>query len=200
MAAHTLLGYSLAVTGLLNGTWYAVFYLGLPLMIEQHGTTGSGLGAYGLVLSAYGCTNLAATVYFAPRLPWRRPQFQMFGGNLVVGAGLAALGLADLLPTAWLVPGLAAAAAFGAIGGPMQDIPLAVLRQTRLPPSDIAAGMRAYMAASSAGTLCAMLLAPALIAVGGVVLIVICCGLTYLGVGAVGLARHADWLEPELAV
>ena len=200
MAAHKLLGYSLAVTGLLNGTWYAVFYLGLPLMIEQHGTTGSGLGAYGLVLSAYGCTNLAATVYFAPRLPWRRPQFQMFGGNLVVGAGLAALGLADLLPTAWLVPGLAAAAAFGAIGGPMQDIPLAVLRQTRLPPSDIAAGMRAYMAASSAGTLCAMLLAPALIAVGGVVLIVICCGLTYLGVGAVGLARHADWLEPELAV
>ena len=197
MATHKLLGYFLAVAAVLNGTWYAVFFLGLPLMIERHGLTGSGLSAYGLVLSAYGCGNLAATVCLGGRPLSPRPQFQMCGGNLVVGAGVVLLGLIDSLPAPWLVPGLAAAAALGAIGGPMQDIPMAVLRQTRLPPSDTAAAMRAYMAATSAGILCAMLLAPALISACGAVPIVIACGMTYFGIGALGLALHSDWLEPE---
>ncbi len=200
MATHKLLGYFLAMAAVLNGTWYAVFFLGLPLMIERHGLAGSGLGAYGLVLSAYGCGNLAATVYLGGRPLSPRPQFQMCGGNLVVGAGVVLLGLADLLPAPWLVFGFAAAAALGAIGGPMQDIPMAVLRQTRLPPTDTAAAMRAYMATTSLGILCAMLLAPALIAACGAVPVVIACGMTYSGVGALGLVLHGNWLEPEPAL
>jgi hypothetical protein len=198
MAGHPLLGYALATGGLLNGTWYAVFFLGLPLMIAHHATGqpgASGLSSYGLVLSAYGCTNLAATVVFGSRMLSARPQYQMFGGNLVVGVGLALLGLASLLPSAWLLPGLVMAAAVGAVGGPMKDIPLAVLRQTRLRPADMAAGMRAYMAASSAGTLLAMLLTPSAIALAGVVPVIVACGVTYLVVGAVGLALHAGWIE-----
>jgi hypothetical protein len=77
----------------------------------------------------------------------------------------------------------------------MKDIPLAVLRQTRLRPADMAAGMRAYMAASSAGTLLAMLLAPTAIALAGPVPVVVACGATYIGVGVVGLVLHADWVE-----
>jgi DHA3 family macrolide efflux protein-like MFS transporter len=192
MAAHPLLGYILATTGLLNGAWYAVYFLGLPLIIAQQGT---GLGAYGLVLTAYGCTNLAANVYFGGRMLTARPQFQMFGGNLVVGIGLALLGLASLLPAAWVLPGLAAAAALGAIGGPMKDIPVAVLRQTRLGPADVAAGMRAYMASNSAGMLLAMLLAPRMMGLAGVMPVVVGCGAGYIVVGAVGLMLHAGWVE-----
>jgi MFS transporter, DHA3 family, macrolide efflux protein len=196
MAAHPLLGYFLATAGLLNGAWYAVYFLGLPLMIARHGVPGSGLSAYGLVLSTYGCTNLAATVFFGSRPLPARPQFMMFGGNLLVGAGLALLGIASLLPAAWMLYGLAMAAALGAVGGPMKDIPVAVLRQTRLRPEDRAAGMRAYMAASSAGTLLAMLLAPGAIALAGAVPVVVACGAAYGGVGMVGLALHAGWIEP----
>jgi hypothetical protein len=197
MMSHPLLGYCLAVTGLLNGIWYGVFFLALPLMIAQHGAGGSGLGDYGLVLSAYGCTNLLATLFFGSRQLPARPQFQMFGGNIVIGLGLALLGLASLLPGPWLLPGFAAAAAAGAIGGPMKDIPLAVLRQTRLPPTERAAGMRAYLAANSAGMLLAMLLMPGAIELTGVLPVTLACGMTYLAVGGIGLALHAGWVEPS---
>ena len=70
MRSHPLLGYVLATTGLLTGAWYGVYFLGLPLMIKQ---AGGSLGSYGLVLSAYGCTNLAATVVFGGRVLLIRP-------------------------------------------------------------------------------------------------------------------------------
>jgi MFS family permease len=193
MRAHPLLGYCLATCGLLNGTWYAVFFLALPLLIARH--PGSGLGGYGMVLSAYGCTNLAATIVFGGRPLSDRPQWPMFSGNLVVGLGLAGIGMASLLPAEWMLPGFAAAAAVGAIGGPMKDIPLAVLRQTRLHQSDLAAGMRAYMAMSSAGTLLAMLLTPGAIGLIGAAPVVVGCGLAYLGAGALGLLLNSGWVE-----
>ncbi len=200
MTAHPLLAYVLATAGLLNGVWYAVYFLALPLMIAQHGAGGpggssDGLGAYGLVLSVYGCTNLAATLVFGSRTLPARPQFQMFGGNLAQGTGLALLGLASWLPHPWLLPGLAAASALGAIGGPMKDIPLAVLRQTRLRPSDMAAGMRAYMAVSSAGILLAMLLTPRAVVLMGVAGMITGCGLVYIGACLLGIIRHAGWVE-----
>jgi hypothetical protein len=77
----------------------------------------------------------------------------------------------------------------------MKDIPLAVLRQTRLSPADVAAGMRAYMASNSAGTLLAMLLTPGAVALVGVVPVVSACGGAYIAVGIVGLVLHASWLE-----
>jgi hypothetical protein len=199
MASHRLLGYILATTGLLNGAFYTVYFLALPLMIERAHAGGGGLGAYGLVLTAYGCANLAANLYFGSRTMGPRPQFQMFGGNLLVGAGLAMLGFASFLPAGFLLPGLAAAAALGSIGGPMKDIPVAVLRQTRLQPADVAAGMRAYMASNSTGTLIAMLAAPRAIALIGVVPVIVACGAVYLIVGVLGLILHSAWVEDATA-
>jgi len=197
-AAHPLLGYLFATTGLLNGTWYAVFYLGLPLLIAHHGMGplgGTGLGVYGLVLSSYGFANLAANLVFGGRSIPSRPQFQMFGGNVIVGSGMALLGLANLLPFQFLLPGLAAAAALSAIGGPMKDIPMAVLRQTRLGPADMAAAMRVYMAMNSAGTLLAMLITPTALILIGIVPVIVACGVAYITVGVIGLARHGSWIE-----
>jgi hypothetical protein len=192
MTAHPVLGYVLSTAGLLNGAWYAVFFLGVPLLLGEHD---SGLKAYGMVLSAYGCTNLAATLFFGGRDMTPRPQLQMFGGNMLVGCGLVLIGLAGLLPERAFLPAIVAAAAVGAIGGPMKDIPVAVLRQTRLDRGDVAAGMRAYMASSGAGTLVAMLLAPVTVTAAGVVPAIIVCGVVYLCVGAVGLIRFATWID-----
>lgn len=201
MRGHPLLGYVLATSGAVNGAWYAVFYLGLPLMIEQQGVRGpggTGLGAFGLVISAYGLTNLASTLVFGSRGLPGRPQVQMFGGTMIAGVGIVLLGCASLLPGAWVLPGLAGAAAFGAIGGPMKDIPLAVLRQTRLAAGDVGSGMRAYMVTTSAGTLAALLVAPVAYSAAGALPVVALCGATLMGVGVVGLLRHWRWVEAGL--
>ncbi len=151
------------------------------------------------MISAYGCTNLAATIVVGSRPLPAQPQFQMFGGTLIVGSGIVLLGLAAFLPARCVIPGFIAASAFSAIGGPMKDIPLAVLRQTRLAPLDVAAATRVYLAMSSAGTLLAMLLMPAAITLAGMVPVTIACGVTLAAIGLVGILRHAGWVESPQA-
>jgi DHA3 family macrolide efflux protein-like MFS transporter len=206
---HRLLFYYLTVSGPLNGAWYAVYYLCLPLMISRSGLGASGgssgLGAYGLILSAYGCGNLAATVFLGGRRLPARPQFQMLAGNIQGGCGVLLLAAANGLPVEWRLAGFAVAAALTAMGGPMQDIPTAVLRQTRLAPGDRPAAMRAYMAVVGLGILIAMLLTPIAVTWFGVTRVIVACGMVYLVVAAAGLARLAGWRdadrgEPEAAI
>ena len=205
MRSHPLLGFVLSTSGWLNGSWYAAYFLALPLLVERRGITGpalwsgggSGLGAFGLIISAYGSTNLAATLVLGSRpLPERLPRL-MFGGKLLTGAGTVLLGMAAALPDAWLLPALAAAAAVSAIGGPMGDIPTAVLRQSRLPRGTIAAAMRATIAVNSIGVLVAMLLAPTALRVVGPSTTIIACGAIMGAVGLAGFARHANWHEHQ---
>ncbi len=190
MRSHPLLGYVLSTTGLLSGAWYSVFFLDLPLLLKDQ-----GLASYGAILSAYGCTNLAATLLFGSRMLPARPQFQMFAGNLFVGFGMALMGLASLLPDSLRLPAMMASAALGAVGGPMKDIPVAVLRQTRLAAADGPAAMRTYMAANSAGILAGMLVAPLAIGLFGVVPVVVAGGAAVMGIGVVGLMRFGAWAE-----
>ena len=79
----------------------------------------------------------------------------------------------------------------------MKDIPMAVLRQTRLHHADMGAAMLAYMAVTNAGTLVAMLLIPRLIGAIGVLAVMIVCGVLYLVVGLSGLRLFAGWTETE---
>jgi len=200
-ANHSLLGYYLSVSGVLNGAWFSVYYLCLPLMIARSGVEapgGSGLGFYGLILSAYGCGNLAATVVLGGRPLPARPQFLMLAGNFQTGCGILLLAAANFLPGEWRLAGFALAAALAAMGGPMQDIPTAVLRQTRIAATDRAAAMRAYMAVVCVGVLVAMMLTPSLVALFGATRTIVVCGAVYLCVAALGLVRLAGWREPAL--
>lgn len=192
---HKLLGYVLAIAGLVNGAWYAAFFLGVPLLIARHGLAGpggSGLGAFGIVISCYGCTNLLATLVVGNRELPERPGRLMFSGSLTSGAGIIGLGVAALAPlggTAMLAA-LACAAALSAVGGPMKDVPVATLRQIALPRADIAAAMRAYLVMNYAGQLVAMLLAPTIFSRLGVPPVIIACGALIAGLGLLGLALH----------
>jgi MFS transporter, DHA3 family, macrolide efflux protein len=174
-----------------------VFFLCLPLMITRSEGGRAGLGSYGLILSAYGCGNLAATVFLGGRMLPARPQFQMLGGNIQGGCGVLLLAAANFLPAEWRMAGFAAASALTAMGGPMQDIPTAVLRQTRVTPADRAAAMRAYMAMVGLGILIAMLLTPMAIAGFGIVPVIVGCGAVYLCVATLGLARLGKWREVQ---
>jgi len=193
---HRLLGYVLVMTGPSNGAWYAAFFLILPLMVARNGLLGpggSGVAAYGAIISAYGCTNLLANLVIGSRPMPARPGRQIFLGNLIVGAGICGLAAIEAagLPQAALLPAYAAAAAFSAVGGPMQDIPVAVLTQAELPRPDIQAATRAFIAASQGGLLLGLVVAPALLGLLPLPLVVALCGAPIIAFGVVGLRRYA---------
>jgi MFS family permease len=191
-ARHPLLWYALRTNPVWNGAWVCAwvcaYLFALPLLIARHhitGLGGSGVGAYGLVISAYGCTNLAATLFVGSRDIPLHPQRLVLAGKVVNGTGTGLLALAGLLPPHAALPALAAAA-FAALGGPMGDIPIAVLRQTALPASEIPAAMRAYLVASSSGSLIALVIAPTLIQHCGLFPIMLGCAGLIIGAGLGG--------------
>ena len=100
MCAHRLLGYVLRTTAMVNGAWYAAYFLALPLLIERaaSGPGGTGLGAYGLIIAGYGSTNLAATIRARgrPSRPGRNSRCSPAGCSWA--AGIVLLGFAALLP------------------------------------------------------------------------------------------------------
>ena len=195
MRGHPLLGYALGATLAINGAWYAAMFLGLPLAIAHlgvRGPGGSGLGAYGLVISAYGCTNLLATLVVGNLTLPMRPGLRIFSGNMIVGSGILLLGAAMALPLppAARLPCFMVAAGLAAIGGPMSDITIATLRQTLLATADMAAAMRAYMVMTNFGVLLGMLAAPALFYSVGIAATVALCGAAILLTGTTGMLRH----------
>jgi len=183
---HPVLGYVTATSGVLNGAWYAAYFLLLPLATQAAGLP---LSAYGLVISAYGCTNLIGNLVVGSRPMAANPARQIFSGNLCLGLGILGVGVAAALPAGWLLPVAMASSGLAAVGGPMQDIPVAVLRQTALPRGDVPAAMRAKMASSQSGVLAALVLAPVLVGVLPLAGVIALCGVVVLGVGAEGLRR-----------
>jgi MFS family permease len=184
-----LLWLVLRVSGVINGAWYTAYFIGLPLMLVQAGIA-NGVAAFGLVISAYGVTNLISNLIVGSRDVRRRPGRLIFGGNLFVGCGILVLGLSGLLlPPAWLVAGCVAAALISAIGGPMQDITVATLRQTELPAADIPAAVRAFVVVSQLGSLAGLAASPLLFVAAGVPGTVLLCAAAMIATGVVGLMR-----------
>jgi len=186
-----ILFYVLATTGIVFGTWYGAMFLGIPLLLARGG---AGVGAFGLVIASYGSTNLLATLVVGSfRVP-ARPAGMVFGGLALIGLGTTLLGVAGrvALPPGWLVPALCLAAATGAAGGPMEDVAVAVLRQTRLPRAEQAAAARAFLASSNLGLLLAFLAAPKVFDALGAAPTVMLCGAVLLAVAAVGWLRLRD--------
>lgn len=184
-----LLGFVLSVTGIINGAWYTAYFIGLPLMLVE-GHVPGGIGAFGLVISAYGLTNLSSTLVVGNRPMSLHPARMIFGGNLFQGIGITTLGLAGtLLAPAHLQAGFIGAALISAIGGPMQDITVATLRQTVLGTGDIAAGTRAFVVVNQAGLLVGLLVSPLLFRAIGVAPTIICAGIAILSVSTAGFLR-----------
>jgi hypothetical protein len=120
-------------------------------------------------------------------------------GNVQTGCGFLLLAFANVLPTEWRVAGFAVASAFAAMGGPMQNIPIAVPRQTTLAPADRVAAMRAYVAILRIGVLVAMLLTPVAISLVGVCHVILGSAAVYSGVAATGVTRLAGWRDETAA-
>ncbi len=186
-----------AVTGIANGTWMVTFYLCVPLAIDRAGATafgGSGLGAFGLVIACYGATNFAALLIVGNREMPPRPEKQVIAAKFVMMAGMAVVALtAWLAPPALLLPGFMLGALIAAPGGPMMDVPVAVMRQTRTGPDGVAPAVRVFIASNQVGNIVGLLAAPLLIrglGIGGVA--ALCAAMT-AGVGLYMMLRRRSY-------
>lgn len=155
----------LFTAGVINGVWYGVYFVAIPLLLRQDGAP---LSAYATVISAYGAANLAGTLVVGSRPLSPRPALMIFGGNIVLGGFMAAIGFAGMLPVAWHAWFIPLLAACSSIGGPMQDITFATMRQIVLERHELAAAVRAYMVVNNLGLLVTLLLAPWAFAAMGV--------------------------------
>ena len=197
LSSHPVLHLEIRVNGVLNGAWYAIMFLGVPLAL--HGIGQAGLSAYGAVISAYGSTNLLGTLLIGGRPMPVNPGRQVFGGNLLLGSGMLVMALSAAAPHSMRLAGFIAGACIGAAGGPMHDIPVAVLRQTKLQREDVPAAMRAALATTNTGQLVAMTIVPFAYAALPVWSVMAGCAVIILLIGAIGLARFGLRAAPHIS-
>lgn len=184
--------YLLFLSGVVSGLWMVALWLCVPLVVQRAGLSGfglSGLGVVGLIMGSYGAGNLASNLVIAG-IDVRRPIRLIVWGLIVVGGGLALMGVAaTFAPPHLVVPLMMAASASAAIGGPMSDVPFATLRQTAFPLSDVASVYRLHIVADWGGMTLATALAPALLAGVSATSVMLGCGLAIVVVSLPGLFR-----------
>jgi len=191
---HRPLAFGFDTAGLMNGAWYATFFLAIPLLIAESDRDGAGLGRYGMVIACYGVSNLAGNIWVGSRGLPARPGRQMLVGTAITGAGMLAVALVGLLDMSASAQGLAiaAASALSGFGGPLRDIPNVALRQMLVARTGIAGATRAYLVNSYAGMLLTLLMAPTACDVLGPVVVMLICAAAYGVVVAYGVVTKVD--------
>jgi hypothetical protein len=163
-----------------NAAWAAAFYVAMPLLASRE--LGGGVEAYAAMAAAYGAGNVAGNLLFALR-PMRHGVTQAFLASLLLGGGFVVIALAPSLEAA------AAGAAIAAVGGPMGDLPMTSMIQTRLPALHLgrAFGLRSMI--EGGGCAVGLLLAAWLDALFGARGSIAFAAIALAALGGVGLAR-----------
>ncbi|HEX8983338.1 MAG TPA: MFS transporter [Ktedonobacterales bacterium] len=172
---------------LINLLWALAFTLGAPILAAHN--LGHSVGAYGLIVGAYGVGNVASNVVVS-NLRVRRPLVWLFGGKVVLGMGFLLLAAAPSLPVALLGSALAAT------GGPMGDIPLLTMIQLDLPPTQLGKIFSLLETLVHGGMLVGTLLAVPLFARFDARLVIGGCALLMTAMGVAGLARFGASKPP----
>ncbi len=179
---HTLLLWAIFANGLASVVWGVAFIVGVPLLAASalHG----GVGAYGLIVGAYGVGNVASNLVVGS-LRIRRRGLTIFLGKLILGLGFLLLANSMNL---WMA---LFCAAFAAIGGPMGDIIATTMIQTDLPADQIGKVFSLFMLVGSAGLSLGLLLAAPLYALMDVRMVIDLSALLELIVAVAGLLHFA---------
>ncbi|GHO54893.1 MFS transporter [Ktedonobacter robiniae] len=177
---HRPIAWTIFASGFISMAWSAGFIIGIPLFASQvlKGT----VSAYGLIVAAYGAGNVVSNLLIGS-LPLRRPVRVMLLGRLIVGGGFILMISQPSLAMAMF------GAALAATGGPMGDIPLAIMMQTELPSQHIGKVYSLYDMTSSLGSILGPMLAALLYAYLTVPQAIATCGLIIAATSVMGFTR-----------
>lgn len=166
--------------------WSLCFSLGLALLVNEQ--TPGNITRYGFLVCAYGVGNLASNLFWGSRRI-RRPQRTTFVGTGIIGLGFILLALAPTYPLQML------AAAFCAIGGPMEDLSFLTVLQAHYRGNDIARIFRLRLMTAFGGIFVIFLLSPLLFRLLPTVWVIGMAGSVLLGFGIWGLFAFRNDLE-----
>ena len=187
VSARKPLFWALIAVGISNFVWGAAFIVGLPLLVARG--LGNTVGAYGLIISAYGVGNVLSNLVVGS-LHITRRVLAVFLGKCILGAGFLLLAFAPSVPVALL------ACALAAIGGPLGDIMTLTMLQTELPSNQLGKAYSLRMMLENGGSLLGSFLAVPLFSVVSVPLGITLCSILLLVIGAAGVVRFG-WRERE---
>lgn len=187
---HRLLRFALPALFVTTTSWCIAFTLGLALLVREY--PGADAQLYGFAVASYGVGNVLANIVVGS-IDMRRSGLIMYLGRIVLGTGYIGMALAP--SPGWLM----VAAAFAAMGGPMNELPVLVRIQSDIPPPMIAAVFRLRMIIDHGAILFGLLIAPALMGLLGTVTVVALAGAASVVVGVVGLWMFGGELSPEPA-
>ncbi len=139
---HRPLAWAIGANSFINFLWSAAFTVGVPLFTYR--VLGANVGAYGLIVGAYGVGNVISNVVIGS-LTIRHRVATIFVGKVILGGGFLLLAFAHSLWVALLGSALAA------VGGPMGDIMTIVIMQTDLPANQLGKVFSLRMILASAG-------------------------------------------------
>jgi MFS family permease len=181
---RTIRGHGLVIYGMVgnligNLTWAMGVLLGMVLYLRA--TSADPLTDYSLMMMAYGIGNLGANLVLASLKPGR-PRVQLVVAKLIFGTGVFLLPLVPGRPVLMLV------AAFAALNGPLENLAMLHLMQSRFPPHRLAQVYRLQMCSVFSGLLVAYLIAPSLFGWFGLAPVIMAAGALTFVTGLVGLA------------
>lgn len=180
---RTIRGHGLVIYGMVgnligNLTWGMGVLLGMVLYLRA--TSTDPLTDYSLMMMAYGIGNLGANLVLASLKPGR-PQVQLVVAKLIFGTGVFLLPLVPGRPMLMLVAG------FAALNGPLENLAMLHLMQSRFPPHRLAQVYRLQMCSVFSGLLVAYLIAPSLFGWFGLAPVIMAAGALTFVTGLVGL-------------
>lgn len=180
---RTIRGHGLVIYGLVgnmigNLTWAMGVLLGMVLYLRA--TSADPLTDYSLMMMAYGIGNLGANLVLASLKPGRA-QAQLVLAKFIFGIGVFLLPLAPSRPALMLI------AALAAINGPLENLSMLHLMQSRFPPERLAQVYRLQMCSVFSGLLLAYLMAPALFGRFGLAPVIMGAGAFTFATGLVGV-------------
>ncbi len=188
--AHKPLTWALAGSGIANLAWSMAFIVGVPLLAQR--VLSGSIGAFGLIVGAYGATNVIGNLIIGSLTIHRRVAV-LFAGRLIMGGGFLILAAAHSVTIAVIGSGIAA------FGGPMGDLVQLTMIQTDFPPDQIGKVYSFRSTIAMVGGSIGLLLAVPLFAHVSVPLVIGGCAVSMLIVGAAGFARFGI-TEPVIPV
>lgn len=180
---HGAMIYGLAANLIGNLTWAMGILLGMVLYLRE--TSADPLTDYGLMMTAYGIGNLAASLALASIKP-HQPAKWLIASKLIFGSAVFLLPIAQ--DRVWLM----LIAAFAATNGPLENLAMLHLMQTRFQPHRIAQIYRLQMCAIFSGLLVAYLISPSLFGWFGLAPVIMGGGAATFVIGLVGVGL-ATW-------